>query len=40
MKYFDLSSLTEDEIIEKYENLLAGREKQIKELSHQIDILN
>ena len=40
MKYFDLSSLTEDEIIEKYENLLAGREKQIKELSHQIGLLN
>ena len=40
MKYFDLSSLTEDEIIEKYESLLAGREKQIKELSHQIGLLN
>ena len=39
MKYFDLSSLTEDEIIEKYESLLAGREKQIKELSHQIGLL-
>ena len=40
MKYFDLSSMNEDEIIEKYESLLAGREKQIKELSHQIGLLN
>ena len=40
MKYENLSGLTEDEIINKYEHLLTEREKQIRDLSYQFGKLN
>ncbi|MCQ2820689.1 MAG: hypothetical protein MJ252_25780 [archaeon] len=40
MKYQDLSETNADELINKYENLLYEREKQIKEYSNQMGILN
>lgn len=40
MKYQDLSALTPNQLIEKYENLLCEREKQIRDLSAQMGLIN
>ena len=40
MKYQDLSDLSCDQIIHKYENLLTDRERQTRELSYEFGLLN
>lgn len=40
LKYFNFQGWTQDKIIEKYENVLTSREKQITDLSIEIGSLN
>lgn len=40
MKYQDLSDLSCDQIIHKYENLLTDRERQTRDLSYEFGLLN
>jgi hypothetical protein len=40
LKYFNFESMDKDKIIEKFDEVLAQREKQIRELAYEIGIIN
>ena len=40
LKYFNFEGMDKDKIIEKYEEVLCQREKQIRELAYEIGVIN
>jgi hypothetical protein len=40
LKYFNFEGMSNEKIIEKYDEVLAQREKQIEILSHEVGVLN
>lgn len=40
LKYFNFEGLEKDKIIEKYEETLCQREKQIRDIAYEIGVIN
>jgi hypothetical protein len=40
LKYFNFDGMDKDKIIEKYEEVVCQREKQIRELAYEIGVIN
>jgi hypothetical protein len=40
LKYFDFEGMTKEQIIDKYEETLCQREKQIRDIAFEIGIIN
>jgi len=40
LKYFNFEGMDKDKIIEKYEEVVCQREKQIRELAYEIGVIN
>lgn len=40
LKYFDFEGMSKEQIIEKYEETLCQREKQIRDIAFEIGIIN
>ena len=40
LKYFNFDGFNQDKIIEKYEESLCQREKQIRDIEHEIELIN
>jgi hypothetical protein len=40
LKYFNFEGMDKDKIIEKYEEVLSCREKQIRELAYEVGTIN